>query len=124
MAQNSTAIYGRTMSATVIVLSVIATLVLGGLMAVIVELAKARARRRRGPAASAGSPDRLRATLRHEVGLTQQAVAQAVAQGVPVGELRQVMAEIVGHAQRLDQLLGTGGGVAAELRDRHHKLTS
>jgi hypothetical protein len=108
----------------VILLSVIAAIVFGVMIVVIVEVSQAHARRRRGPAASAGNAAWLRTTLRREVELTKQAVAQAATQGLPVGELRQVVAEVEGHAARLDQLLGVGAGVPAELRDRHYKLTA
>jgi hypothetical protein len=109
----------------VILLSVIAALVLGVLIVVLVEFSRAHARRRAGPASggSVGDAHRLRASLRREVDLAQQAVTRAAADGVSVGELRQVVEEITGHANRLDQMLSVSTGVPAELRARHHKLT-
>lgn len=106
-----------------ILLSVIAALVLGILIVVLVEGARAHARRRTGPRSGAAARQ-LQEHLRHEVGLTRQAVAQAAAQGVEVDEIQQVVAEIADHAQGLDRLLGTSAAVPGELRDRHRKLTA
>ena len=107
----------------VIVLSVIAALVLGILIVVLVEGARAHARRRTG-LPSSGSTQQLQGSLRREVGLTREAVTQAAAHGIEVGDIQDVVAEIAEHAQRLDQLLGTAAGVPAELRERHGKLAT
>jgi ABC-type transporter Mla subunit MlaD len=119
------------MSVTIVILlSVIAAILLGVVITVTVEMARAHGRRMAGSLgaagsiASLGSAQRLRSTLREEIGLTRRAVEQASAQDSSVSDLAQVVAELAGHAQQLDRLLADRPAVSAELRDRHHKLVT
>lgn len=83
----------------------------------------------------AGETERMRLELRREVSLTRQAVEQALRDGWGLGDLPQLVAEIGGHADRLDAQLGLYGrhsrtsayvdhASLGRLREHHAKLTT
>ncbi|MGW4422422.1 hypothetical protein [Streptosporangium sp. NPDC004631] len=83
----------------------------------------------------AGETERMRLDLRREVSLTRQAVDHALRDGWGLGDLPQLVAEIGGHADRLDTQLGlyaqhsrTSAYVdhasLNRLREHHAKLTT
>jgi hypothetical protein len=120
----------------IILLSIIASLLLGGVIVGVVETARRTGIARSGrlgrsvgvaPAAS------LRATLRQEVGATRAAVDRADGLGLPVGQLREVIASITTQAARLDDQLAvadrspvlvSSSALAAQLRDNHGRLVT
>lgn len=127
--------------AIVLVLSIVGALVLGVVIVVAVEGSRLAGRRMRALRAEgvastsvdATGAERLRVALRHEVALTQEAVAHAAARGLPVGELRDVLAELSRHAERLDDQLGIavrqaqllpGARLPDQLRDHHRELAA
>lgn len=127
--------------AVLVGLSVLTALVVGVVIFVIVELARARtghARALLGRLALSrlvqqqwDGAERLRLDLGEQIALTRHAVDRAAASGVPVGELRQIVAEIASHADRWGEQLtvasrttpGRGGDDhLAQLQDHHGQL--